>query len=186
MGKGDVSYEGEPRPQPVLWHVPVGALERPFDFGARGEPHERDWRIASAVNLVNTLQPRRVGGARHRVRVHPDRIVHGDRRRGPPRLPARRPRAAPLLGLPWVGALAQSESGCCRRDRRCTSARRVRTSSSCEMEDAVRKRLGRPSTGAWRGRTSTTSRLRPSAIAERVAEGDLSGWCTPGRSATVR
>ncbi len=44
-----------------LWHEPVGKLERTFDFRAHGhgdEPGERDLRVASAANLVDTLTAR--------------------------------------------------------------------------------------------------------------------------------
>ena len=43
----------------VLWHEPVGKLERTFDFGANGAARKIEpRRIASAANLVDTLTAR--------------------------------------------------------------------------------------------------------------------------------
>lgn len=41
----------------VLWHEPIGKLQRTFDFGER-EKGKRDLRIASAASLVDTLAAR--------------------------------------------------------------------------------------------------------------------------------
>lgn len=43
---------GGTRPMLVLWHEPVGKLERTFNFGTREEPRHR---VASAASLVDTL-----------------------------------------------------------------------------------------------------------------------------------
>jgi short subunit dehydrogenase-like uncharacterized protein len=48
----------------VLWHEPVGKLERSFDFGV---PGNADRRIASAASLVDTLAARRTLEARGRT-----------------------------------------------------------------------------------------------------------------------
>ena len=42
------------RPADVLWHQPIGRLERTFDFGDR-DRGERRLAIASAANLIDTL-----------------------------------------------------------------------------------------------------------------------------------
>ena len=176
--EGDVSYEGEPRLQPVLWHVPVGALERTFDFGARGQREGRrepDLRIASAVNLVDTLTAR-VQSMRHGVRVHriESYMEIGAAGRLGYQLGAF---AAPLLSLPWVGALARAQIGLLPEG----PTPQERTASPhvllLEIEDAVRTlvidwRLAGPNI------YDVTAAAVP-AIAERVAEGGLSGWCTP-------
>jgi short subunit dehydrogenase-like uncharacterized protein len=50
---------GQPYSEMVLWHEPVGKLERTFDFGANGDERKNEHqRIASAANLVDTLTAR--------------------------------------------------------------------------------------------------------------------------------
>ena len=45
---------GSRQPDDVLWHEPIGRLERMFDFGDR-KGGERKLAIASAANLIDTL-----------------------------------------------------------------------------------------------------------------------------------
>ena len=63
---------GKRVPQSVLWHAPVGKLERTFDFGgppATGKtPEVSGIRIASATSLVDTLAAR-LTVARHKLGV---------------------------------------------------------------------------------------------------------------------
>ena len=55
--------KGRRRPKMMLWHEPVGRLERRFDFRAPGKT-EPDVRIASAVSLVDTVAARNTLQAR--------------------------------------------------------------------------------------------------------------------------
>lgn len=179
--EADVSCQGGPRWQPVLWHLPVGALERTFDFGARGKhagAGKPDLRIASAVNLVDTLTAR-VQALRHGVRVHQieSYMETGTAARVGYQLGAF---AAPLLSLPWVGALARAQIALLPEGPTAQERAASPHVLLLEIEDAVRTPVIE-----WRligPNIYDVTAEAVTAIAERLAEGGFSGWCTPAEA----
>jgi short subunit dehydrogenase-like uncharacterized protein len=88
----------------VLWHEPVGKLERTFDFSPSAS-NKRDRRIASAASLVDTLTAR-LTVARHKFypRTIESYVEMGPKRRAAYQLGAL---LAPFAALPPVSAFVQ-------------------------------------------------------------------------------
>lgn len=88
----------------VLWHEPVGKLERTFDFSRSGSV-PRDRRIASATSLVDTLTARlTVARRKFSPRTIESYVEMGPKRRAVYQLGAS---LAPFAALPAVSALVQ-------------------------------------------------------------------------------
>lgn len=168
---------GKRKLQPVLWHVPIGRLERTFDFGPRRdrETPRQDLRIASAVNLVDTLTARRQvmrhGASVQSIESYMETTAAG---RIGYQLGAL---SAPLCAAPWLQILARSQIAMLPEGP--TAAERERSPNTIliQIEDAIRTpvidwRLQGPNT------YDLTAQL-VTAIAEKVATGPEYGWRTP-------
>jgi short subunit dehydrogenase-like uncharacterized protein len=162
----------------VLWHVPVGELQRTFAFGTgarQSASSKRDLRIASAMNLVDTLTAR-VEAMRHKVRVNriESYVETGTVERIAQQLGAM---GSPLLALPWIQALARSQvsllpEGPTKEERAARHHILI-----LEIEDANRTPVI-----DWRLEGPNVYDVTAEAVtkvAECVAKGKHRGWCTP-------
>lgn len=161
----------------VLWHAPVGLLQRSFDFGAaRGAV--RDLRIASAMNLVDTLTAR-IEAMRHAVRVNriESYMVTGDAMRIGYRLGAM---ASPLLALPLVGKAARMQASLLPEGPTAAARHNSRSILILDIEDAQRTPVI-----DWRLEGPNIYDITADAVTKTVecllggASRDLHGWCTP-------
>jgi short subunit dehydrogenase-like uncharacterized protein len=162
---------------PVLWHVPAGFLERTFDFGAKGKaPGARpDLRIASAVNLVDTMIARQEL-VRYRARIKQLETYMETTAAGRVGFQLGAVTAPFLAALPSCplkrAALSLLPAGPSEEERR-----RIPHSVVLQIEDDVREPLI-----DWRLETPNVYDLTAQttlAVAERLAEGGPPGWRTP-------
>jgi short subunit dehydrogenase-like uncharacterized protein len=175
---------------PVLWHEPVGKLERTFDFSARADG-KRDLRIASAANLVDTLTARvRIMRTGIRVRRIESYVEADTAVRFGYQVAAA---AAPLVSLPWMRTLVRYSTELLPEGPTDTELAEQREILLLEIEDVFRTRII-----DWRWETPNAYQFTAQvvvAISGALASGakqsgePLSGWVTPAevlRAADVR
>jgi short subunit dehydrogenase-like uncharacterized protein len=162
----------------VLWHAPVGAFQRTFDFGA-GKQHPLDLRIASVANLVDTLTAR-VEAMRHKVRVNriESYMETGDAARIAYRLGAM---GSPLLALPCVGAVARFQASLLPEGPTAYKRLASRNLVVLQIEDAWRTpvidwRLAGPN--IYDVTADAVTKITECFCKDQLPRG-LSGWCTP-------
>jgi short subunit dehydrogenase-like uncharacterized protein len=174
---------GETKREQVLWHEPVGRLERTFDFrdyGRSDEDLKRDLRIASAANLVDTLTAR-LTVARNKLSVHSieSYVETGTAGRIGYQLGTL---LAPVAAIPWVRDLARLQISALPEG---PTRQELRTETHVillEIEDPVRSRIIN-----WRWQTPNAYQFTAQvvvAVAKKVAEDKpamekLTGWLTP-------
>jgi short subunit dehydrogenase-like uncharacterized protein len=171
----------------VIWHEPIGKLERVFDFSDRfadneeraqvTEEHAPDSQgeVGSAANLVDTLTARlnveRHNFAAHRIESYVEVGTIG-------RLTYQfGPLLTPLAAMPWARDLARLQfdalpSGPTPRERRQETHVIV-----LEIEDVFQELLLH-----WAWHTTNTYNFTARVVVEvakRVAAGDRYGWLTP-------
>jgi hypothetical protein len=179
MGEVDDGYGGVKR-APVLWHEPIGKLERTFKFcdggdgNGEGTRKKRPVRIASAANLVDTLTARLTVARRnfsaHRIESY---VEVGTVGRIGYQLGAL---LAPLAAIPAVRDLARVQidalpDGPAPQDRKVETLTLV-----LEIEDLFQGTII-----DWRWHTLNPYDFTAQVVVEvakRVAASQLTGWLT--------
>lgn len=174
--RGEVSdRHGGTRPELLLYHEPVGKLERTFDFGERKAGGQRDLRIASAANLVDTLTAR-LTVLRHdlSVRSIESYVETSAAGRISYQLGAL---LAPMSALPWVRTLVRVPIDLLPAGPTKKELDADRHLTVLEIEDTNRTRI-------FDERFETPNVYRATAelvvtVAEQAATGNYPGWRTP-------
>lgn len=165
---------GRTKEELVLWHEPVGKLERTFDFRGPGE-RKADLRIASAASLVDTLTARlTVSRKKLTVRSIESYVETGLARRIGYQLGSL---LAPVAAVPAVRAfmrqpLALLSEGPTKEERE-----NEKHIVLLDIEDPFRTRII-----DWRWETPNVYQFTAQlvvAVATQVAEGEFEGWLTP-------
>lgn len=160
-----------------LWHEPVGKIERTFDFRDHGDPKaERDLRIASAANLVDTLSAR-LTVARHRFSATrmESYVEAGTAARLGYQLASF---LAPVAAIPGVRFLVQQQIEFLPEGPTPEDLRDERHVILLDIEDPARARLV-----DWRWDTPNAYQFTAQVVVEIAAktiEGSGVGWLTPG------
>ncbi len=176
--KGEVDDgSGGTKPGLVLWHEPVGKLERTFDFRARSDG-KADLRIASAVSLVDTLSAR-LTVARHNMmaRTIESYVETGLARRIVYQIGAL---VAPLAAMSAVSALVQQPISFLSEGPTLEERESDTHIILLDIEDPFRTRIIN-----WRWETPNVYQFTAQlavAVAMQVAKGKLEGWCTPAQA----
>ena len=161
----------------VLWHEPVGKLERVFDF-SHSTSRQRDRRIASAASLIDTLTAR-LTAARHKVfpASIESYVEMGVVRRAAYQLGAS---MVPIAALPIVSALVQQSLGVLSegptKDERDHDGHII----VLEIEDSYSTRII-----DWRWETPNVYQFTAQlavAVATQVARNRPTGWLTPAQA----
>ncbi len=168
----------------VLWHEPIGRLERTFDFrdgpapsrrGADAPPLRPGTRIASAANLVDTLTARltvvRQEVLPHRIESY---VEVGTLGRIGYQLASFMP---PVAAVPFADGLARFQISLLPEG---PAPRELQTEGATvvvEIEDTFRRRIvdwswHMPNAYVFTARVATE-------IAEQAVRGGRSGWLTP-------
>lgn len=181
-GREVEDQSGRMRHQHVLWHEPVGKLERSFDFSVptiagrgTGAVQQRDVRIAAAANLVDTLTARvtieRGGFFVRRIESYVEagtvsRLVY-----------QLAPVLAPVAALPWSRDLTRLQLSVLPVGPTSEERRRETHVTLLEIEDPFQTRIVR-----WCWQTPNpydfTARIAL-AVATVLASGGQYGWLTP-------
>jgi short subunit dehydrogenase-like uncharacterized protein len=161
----------------VLWHEPVGKLERIFDF-SHSASTQRDRRIASAASLVDTLTAR-LTVARHNLspRTIESYVEMGPKRRAIYQLGAS---LAPIAALPAVSALAQRGLRLVPEGPTKEQRERENHIVLLEIDDAYSAPLI-----DWRWETPNVYQFTAQlavAVATQVAKTRPIGWLTPAQA----
>lgn len=172
-----VLRQGKDPGPPVLWHVPAGFLERTFDFGAkRKSPGARpDLRVASAVNLVDTMTARqelvRYGARIKQLESYIETTAAG--RLGFQLGAATAPFLAMFPSFPLKrAALSALTAGPSEEERKRTPHVVVLQIEDDAREPLIDWRLETPNIYDVTAQTTL-------AVAERLAKGGPHGWRTP-------
>lgn len=165
---------GNPRPQMVIRHEPVGKLERRFDFGKTSQENP-DIRVASAVSLVDTLVAR---VSLERKKIIADGIESyiemDDARRMLYQLTAL---AAPIAAFPWFRDIVQQPIEMLAAGPREYEREDEPHVVLLEIEDRFRRPIVR-----WRWETPNVYQFTAQIAAEialRVTDHAKPGWATP-------
>lgn len=186
-----VRTTASPTPELALHYVPYGQLERTFDFGlastqdrhggAGRRPPPRATRIASAVNLIDTLTAR-VTAVRHGAKVQriESYLETGDAARAALQWAAV---TAPLWGLTALRQVGTRQIDLLLAGPTAAERQRERLSVVVDVDDPVgaplvRARLETPSAYDFTACAAV-------AVAERVPTCSA-GWRTPGEVLTDR
>lgn len=177
--------DGKVQEDLVLWHEPVGKLERAFDFGAGNDANARDaepsMRIASAASLVDTLAARLTAG-RHDVMVGAiESYVEMDRaRRFAYQLGSL---FSPIAAIPAVRAMMQQPVALLAEGPTDRERRNAPHVVVLEIEDIYRSLIYR---AHWQTPNvyDFTAQLAV-AVASCVATRTLSGWRTPAEALSL-
>ena len=163
-----------------LWHEPVGKLERTFDFGA--PDGERDLRVATAANFVDTLTARLTIARREiSVKSIESYVEAGTVARLAYQLGTM---LVPVAAIPWVRRLAEQQIRFLPAGPTDDELERDRQIVLLEIEDPVRTRIV-----DWRWETPNAYQFTAQialAVATRTAETAPVGWMTPGAVLEVR
>jgi short subunit dehydrogenase-like uncharacterized protein len=182
---------GAEKPQSVISHEPVGKLERTFNFGHFGDdrelPGQRDrdqrnesqFRIASAVNMIDTLTARlNVARKQLSVQAIESYVEMGSLGRIAYQLGGM---LSPLSALPWVRALVGAQLDLLPDGPSPQEIQRQRHVVVLEIEDMYRRRLI-----DWRWETPNVYQFTAQLVvaiacrvAHRAAEDKPMGWVTP-------
>lgn len=173
--KAEVRDAGPPREELMIWHEPVGRLERTFDFRDRKKAGAADLRIASAANLVDTLTARHTVLRRELTARTIESYVETNRvERIGYQLGAL---FAPMSALPWVRAALRAPTELLPQGPDAEDVGREGHSMVLEIEDVNRSRII-----DWRWETPNVYQLTAQLVVEvaaKVAGGKFSGWRTP-------
>jgi short subunit dehydrogenase-like uncharacterized protein len=161
----------------VLWHEPVGKLERIFDF-SHSTSRQRDRRIASAASLIDTLTAR-LTAARHKVfpRTIESYVEMGLARRAAYQLGAS---VVPIAALPIVSALVQQGLGVLSEGPTKDEREHDNHIILLEIEDPYSTRII-----DWRWETPNVYQFTAQlavAVATQVARNRPAGWLTPAQA----
>jgi short subunit dehydrogenase-like uncharacterized protein len=183
VAKAEDDRTYEPQAASVLWHEPVGKLERTFDFFDPAAPpddpekqrNQSDLRIASAANLVDTLTARLTldshGFLADRIESY---LEAGSAARAFYQLG---PLLAPLAALPLTRDLARVQLSALPVG---PTPQERRAETHCivlEIEDAFQTRIVH-----WGWHTPNPYDFTAQVVvqvARAVASGDWPGWRTP-------
>jgi short subunit dehydrogenase-like uncharacterized protein len=172
---------GHPLEELFLSHVPVGKLERTFDFRRRND-RDADLRIASAANLVDTLTARlTVARKQLGVRSIESYVESSTFGRIGYQLGAL---LAPMSALPWVRTLVEASVGMLPEGPTIDELDRESHAVVLEIEDVNRTRVI-----DWRWGTPNVYQLTAQlvvAAAKQVATGSHIGWRTPAEVLPAR
>jgi short subunit dehydrogenase-like uncharacterized protein len=175
--------DAKDRPRHVLWHEPVGRIERSFDFADpfahtapdRVRHSSDDRRIASAVNAVDTLTAR-LTAERRGVEVH--RIETYLEVGGLSRLVYQLgPLMTPLAGMPLARDLVRLQFSAFPDGPTPEERNRESHLIVLEIEDPLQRRAIH---WAWHTPNSYTVTARlVLEVAQKVAGTPVYGWLTP-------
>ncbi len=189
-----VVRKGHARDKPVdelvIWHEPVGKLERMFHLGRRGGDNHNadrqggdnadgdDRRIASAANLVDTLTAR-LTVVRNRFAVHgiESYVETGPVSRAAYQLGAM---LASFSAIPWMRALTQAQLSLLPEGPTQEELKRQRHVVVLEIEDAYRTRKI-----DWQWETPNVYQFTAQLVVEvarQVAATQENGWMTPAQA----
>jgi short subunit dehydrogenase-like uncharacterized protein len=179
-----VDAAGERRKEHVIWHEPVGKIERTFDFfdaedtsrvTRRGDAPKRRLRVASAANLVDTLTARltlernQFSAKRIESYVEGGSIARLAYQLGP--------LLTPLAAMPWARDLARLQLNALPAGPTPQERQHEPNVIVLEIEDPFQQPVIR-----WAWRTPNpydfTARI-VLEIARRVATSTEYGWLTP-------
>jgi short subunit dehydrogenase-like uncharacterized protein len=162
-----------------LSQEPVGKLEHTFDFRGQGhgdEPSERDLRVASAANLVDTVTAQlTIANKTFSVRSIESYVEAGTAARIAYQASAL---LAPFARLRPVQFLAQQQISCLPLDPTDEELRDEKEIVLLDIEDPVRTRIV-----DWRWETPNAYQFTAQVvveIAKRLISDPLPGWVTPG------
>lgn len=175
--EGDVDdRKGGTRKEMVVWHEPVGKIERTFDFSKPAGKADR--RIASVTSLVDTLTAR-LTVARHTFRASSiESYVEMDRTGRA--LYKAASVAVPVTAIPAFSVLVHQSLRAVNLSPGPTRDERARERHLIllEIEDRFHTRIL-----DWRWDTPNVYQFTAqlvAAVAEQVASGAFAGWRTPG------
>lgn len=166
----------------VVWHEPVGKLERIFDFGPASADAEgrrnRGRQIASVVNLVDTLTAR-LTVSRHEML--PNTIESYMRMGAPGRIAYQVAGAfAALNSVPWIGALTREQLSLLSHEPGEKELERERNLILLEIEDRYQTPLI-----DWLWETPNVYQFTAQlavAAARNIALKGKAGWQTPAEA----
>jgi short subunit dehydrogenase-like uncharacterized protein len=173
--------KGKSKGRMVVWHEPVGKLERTFDFGDLPGDRRKGsgLQIASAANLVDTLTAR-LTVSRHKMSANAiETYVQLD---GPSRVAYQVGGMFASLGsVPWIRALTRAQLSLLSREPGQGELEQERNVILLEIEDVHQTRLI-----DWRWETPNVYQFTAQlavATARNVCLGERkAGWITPANA----
>jgi short subunit dehydrogenase-like uncharacterized protein len=159
-----------------LSHEPVGKLERTFDFGHGDEPPERDLRVTSAANLVDTVTAQlTIKSKTCSVKSIESYVEAGTAARIAYQVGALLAPVATLRPVQFLGQQLISFLPLGPTDEELQDEKAI---VLLDIEDPVRTRII-----DWRWETPNAYQFTAQVVVEitkRLIAGEFTGWMTPG------